>query len=69
MHDFSDRSRTGISILTSAAEKSVNKFVIFFIYKVCSKLNANVILTALLEVLRGCKRIHLKVLNLSNKFC
>ena len=34
-----------------------------------SKLNANVILTALSEVVRRFKRIYLKTLNLSNKFC
>ena len=38
-------------------------------YEVRSKLNANVILAALSEVLRRLKRIHLKALNLSNKFC
>ena len=38
-------------------------------YKVRSKLNANVILAALSEVLRKFKRIHLKALNLSNNFC
>ena len=45
-----------------------NKIYFQVKFEVCSKLNVNVILTALSEIVPKFKRTHLKTLNLSNKF-